>query len=424
MAREKERRTITTTTPAAEVEGGRLDRRPPRDFYSSFPMMRMSSPTTPTATRDQEHLSASIRQLREELDSFAIDERSISNRMPSSFSSSSSSSALVHQLSKMAEVEVRLVLLLCQSSPHRLEDWEEARDRAEGLWERLQSSSSSSVLGAALPAPSRVGMQLKLASALRRASLQRGDREAGELWTRRFQRRSNWINNLEEMSEVESVEEEGEEDEVGEEERGVVRERQPQPQTPTPTLRSSPYRNPCGNGMRNEGRDESGGIGQPNHPAMSGGGEGRWGGLRGDAEREGETGEGGGQQPRSNHLACSFSPSDERPFSSYSAAGAAAAAASTCNVPPFSRSTPRQESSPYPKHWSGGDGVAGLRGSADGFSSFTYRRKENKKKSPKPFAPRLPTAMQSFKKSLWLEHPQLRWGKLKGRGAPGPRYTG
>lgn len=44
--------------------------------------------------------------------------------------------------------------------------------------------------------------------------------------------------------------------------------------------------------------------------------------------------------------------------------------------------------------------------------------------SGSPGKPKKPTPLQEYKKSLWFDHPQLRWGKWRGKPTPGPRYTG
>lgn len=59
---------------------------------------------------------------------------------------------------------------------------------------------------------------------------------------------------------------------------------------------------------------------------------------------------------------------------------------------------------------SGGDGAAGDGAATDG--------------SQPPQGRQGPSSMKRYRESLWMEHPQLRWGKLKGTPAPGPRYTG
>lgn len=356
-------------------------------------------------SRDQQHLTMAIRQLREELASFTSPNPSLQGGHLSSTHPGSSSSFLVDSsvacpssappLSSWIDVEVRLVLLLCQSPPYRWEDWEEARERAEVLWERLQPSS---YFGSTLPPPSRVGVQMKLASSLRRACLQRGDLEAGERWTQRFQGGLHWRSNLEEMTQESGNREAvGEEEPPQDEEEGEERwRRREDGHRDVPSASPSMWER--GPRRENEGNFHRAGGGRYED---------------GDSVENRRETRGGEEEERGfRDFHSSFSSPDSRSFGDAGAVSRTSHAASSG----WTAREERREGSGY-----GGEAPRA------GRFQYTGHTKHDRTKggaSSKQAAARPPSAMQSFKKSLWLEHPQLRWGKLKGGPTPGPRYTG
>lgn len=347
------------------------------------------------------HLAASIRQLRDELASFSAPLSSRKGTPPPSpprrggEEEDHRAPSSPNRFSSAIDVELRLVLLLCQSSVYRPEDWEEAKDRAESLWERLHPSSSFG--GVHVSPPSRVGMQTKLASSLRRACLQRGDPEAGEVWTRRFQDRLHWRKSLEEMAEeVAPIDPRGP---SGQGDSGYALH---------PS--SSRHRHPQWRMVEEEEEEENEGGAREEHrhrgsPRME-----RWSGAA-NTRMEREERQGGQQVSfrRDSPISSSFSPG---PLS--------------CRPSREERRGMEAEGTarkgPGEIHGDREGGGGGGSRSRDSSSHYSQQKEETPPK--RPSSKRAATPMETFKKSLLMDHPQLRWGKLKGGPTPGPRYTG